>query len=102
MLHTSITEVDDPLHDFKDWKFIVGVVLFISNFIVGKIALIILPLSIALAVIVYLFSWLMLFIGLSLCGKEGLAFARVCYAEFKQRIKRNAVRNITSIKLKKD
>ena len=101
MQTSKISDMEKQLHDFKGKKFLIGLILFFTNFIVGKLAILILPLSVAIAILVYLCSWLMLFIGLSLCGRQGLAFARVCYYDFRQRVMQNTVRNINSIKKRK-
>ena len=59
--------------------FAFGVFLLISNFIVGKIAVLFFAVNRPLGVGVYLFSWIMLFAGLLMCGKEGWGIAKDWY-----------------------
>lgn len=54
----------------------VGVALILANFGVGKIAVPLFAVKAGLAITIYLISWLMLIVGLFLCGREGLSYAR--------------------------
>lgn len=54
----------------------VGVALILANFGVGKIAVPLFAVNAGLAITIYLISWLMLIVGLFLCGREGLSYAR--------------------------
>lgn len=60
-------------------KFYIGVFLIVMNFIVGKIALIVGTVRISWGIYVYMFSWLMLFAGLLLCGKEGWEYSKAVF-----------------------
>ena len=53
-----------------------GVFLLISNFIVGKLALPLFAIDFYFGLSVYLFSWLMLFAGLMISGKQGWILAK--------------------------
>lgn len=64
-------------------KFYCGVFLFITNFIVGKIAIPFFVMDIKLGTTIYLFSWLMLFGGLLLSGKEGWQMSKFYYHKWK-------------------
>ena len=52
-------------------KFFIGVLLIILNFILGKAALPVLPVSPNLSLLIYAISWAMLIVGIAMCGKEG-------------------------------
>jgi len=73
-------------------KFLIGVVLIIANFIVGKIAIPLFVVETELGIVSYLLSWLMLIAGFILCGREGLSYARMYYSHFERKIKQNALR----------
>ena len=90
----------ERFHVIKTKKFLFGVFLLISNFVVGKIAIVIIPFSMLAAVLVYLFSWLMLFAGLFLCGKDGYEYAKVSYKFFKHKMRQNALSGIKAMKHK--
>lgn len=79
-------------------KLLIGAVLIISNFIVGKFAITIFAMDITFGITVYLFSWLMLIVGFLLCGREGLYYARIHYYHFKQIFKKNILRSYNAIK----
>ncbi len=68
-------------------KFILGLILIIGNFILGKLALPFFAFSMEWGLAIYLFSWLMLIAGLVLCGREGLMWARVYYHYLKRWLK---------------
>jgi nucleotide-binding universal stress UspA family protein len=73
-------------------KFFLGLVLIIANFVVGKVAVPFFALAVELGIAIYLVSWLMLIVGLFLCGREGLGYARMYYRHFERKIKMNALR----------
>lgn len=73
-------------------KNLIGVVLIIANFIVGKIAVPFFVVKSELGIASYLLSWLMLIAGLILCGREGLSYARLYHHHFQRKIKKNALR----------
>ncbi|GEM_PF-5164317 len=73
-------------------KFVIGVVLIIANFIVGKIAVPLFVVESELGIASYLLSWIMLIAGLILCGREGLSYARLYYHHFQRKIKKTALR----------
>jgi hypothetical protein len=73
-------------------KLFVGVVLIITNFIVGKVAVPLFAVNTGLAITVYLISWLMLIVGLILCGRQGLSRARQYYRHLERRIKTKATK----------
>jgi hypothetical protein len=52
-------------------KFIIGFLLIILNFILGKIALPVLAINPDLSLLIYAISWVMLIVGVAMCGKEG-------------------------------
>jgi len=79
-------------------KIFIGLILIISSFIVGKIAIPILVLDVTLAMAVYLFSWLMLFAGIFLCGREGLYYARVYLKHFRKSLQKNTKKGFQAIK----
>ena len=60
-------------------KFLIGTLLIISNFILGKIALPLFGIWFGFGLSLYTFSWLILIIGLILCGKEGLSYTKGWY-----------------------
>jgi len=72
-------------------KFWIGVILIFSNFIFGKIAtfLFILYYDVELwrrfSLWLYVFSWIMLFAGIYLCGKEGWDYSVKKYREYHER-----------------
>ena len=68
-------------------KFILGLILIIGNFILGKLALPFFAFSMEWGLAIYLFSWLMLIAGLVLCGREGLIWARMYYHYLKRWLK---------------
>ena len=67
-------------------KFILGVLLIIHNFILGKAALVILPLNPALSFVIYIISWGMLFGGIALCGKKGWYVVKRLYVKYGRRV----------------
>lgn len=72
-------------------KFIIGLVLIIGNFIVGKIAVPLFAIKIKLAAAIYLASWLMLLVGLCLCGRKGFDYARQYYRYLKNKFAKDAI-----------
>ena len=70
-------------------KFLLGLVLLIGNFVLGKLALPFFAVSMELGLAIYLFSWLMFIAGLVLCGREGLIWARAYYRHFERKIRRH-------------
>jgi len=95
-------------------RFITGVVLIILNFVLGKITTFTMILyynnkSIFwLSIIGYVVSWLMLFAGLYLCGREGYNYAKELYKEYisykenVRRIRYTAKKGIQSFKRTSD
>lgn len=79
-------------------KFMTGLVLLITNFIVGKIAIPFFAIDARWGLAIYIFSWLMLLAGLYLCGREGLDYARIYYYHLKQNLKKNTVKSLHAIK----
>ncbi|MDQ7052730.1 MAG: hypothetical protein Q9P14_07525 [candidate division KSB1 bacterium] len=75
-------------------KFLLGLALIIGNFILGKLALPFFAISMELGLAIYLFSWLMFLIGLVLCGREGLAWARVYYRHFEKKLKHHMLNGL--------
>jgi hypothetical protein len=67
--------------------FAFGLFLLISNFVVGKAALPIFAVNFYLGLSIYLLSWLMLFTGVLICGKEGWVQAKAWYTVQGERIK---------------
>lgn len=63
--------------------FAFGVFLLISNFVVGKLALLLFAIKFYLGLAVYIFSWLMLGAGLLISGKKGWCIAKTWYCEKK-------------------
>ena len=59
--------------------FAFGLFLLISNFIVGKIAVLFFAVNRPLGIGIYLFSWLMLIAGLVISGKDGWYMAKDWY-----------------------
>ena len=68
-------------------KFLLGLILSIGNFILGKLALPFFAFSMEWGLAIYLFSWIMLIAGLVLCGREGLTWARVYYHHLERWLK---------------
>ena len=94
-------------------RFWVGVVLIIANFIIGFLAKLIpllyfkigyysLNVWIWVGFGVYAFSWLMLLVGVYLCGKEGYDYAVGKYREYQRRtvqsIKDHSQKTVSTIK----
>jgi len=73
-------------------KFYFGVFLIISNFIVGKIAVPFFAVKVWIGTSIYLFSWLMLFAGLLLCGREGWTCAKKWYRNVEHKIMKNCTK----------
>ena len=76
-------------------KFWIGVVLFVGNFIIGKIATFLFILYYdnqwwrIFSISLYLVSWLMLFAGIFLVGKEGWNYMVQRYKNYKKRTVKN-------------
>jgi hypothetical protein len=70
-------------------KFYIGVFLIITNFIVGKVAVPFFLIDFKLGTAIYLFSWLMLFAGLFLGGREGWNMSKFYYHKWKVSIAQN-------------
>ncbi len=94
-------------------RFWVGVALIIANFIIGFLAKVIpllyykigyysLNVWIWIGFSVYAFSWLMLLVGVYLCGREGYNYAVTKYKEYQlrtvQSIKDQSQRTVSTIK----
>ena len=79
-------------------KFYIGVVLIISNFIVGKIAIPFFAVDARWGLAIYIFSWFMLFAGIYLCGREGFNYARLYYKHFKMSIKKSTIKGFKAVK----
>ncbi len=75
-------------------KFLLGLALIIGNFILGKLALPFFAISMELGLAIYLFSWLMFIVGLVLCGREGLIWARAYYRHFEKKLKRRMLHGL--------
>lgn len=67
-------------------RFYIGIFLIITNFIVGKLALPFFAWDVKLGTAIYLFSWLMLFAGLYLSGREGWHMAKFYYHQWKKHL----------------
>ena len=85
----------------RNKKFYIGLVLIISNFIVGKIAIPFFAVDAWWGLAIYIFSWFMLFAGIYLCGREGLSYARLYYKHFKLSIKRSTIKGFKAFKMNK-
>lgn len=73
-----------------NWRFSLGVVLIVANFLIGKLALPLLAIDTELGLAVYLISWAMLIAGVALCGREGLIWAHRYYHDLKARFRERA------------
>ena len=62
---------DGFLNRITKIKFFIGLLLMILSFILGKIALPVLALNPNLSLLIYAISWVMLIVGIAICGKEG-------------------------------
>ena len=67
--------------------FAFGLFLLISNFIVGKAALPVFAINFYLGLGIYLFSWIMLFTGLLICGKPGWQMAKTWYRQREDKLR---------------
>ena len=67
-------------------KFLAGVFLVIFNFILGKIALPVIAIDPDLSLWIYLISWLLLVVGVLMCGKEGWYMSTELYKKHEGRI----------------
>ena len=67
-------------------KFFIGIFLVIFNFILGKIALPVIAIDPDLSLWIYLISWLMLIVGVVMCGKEGWYLSIELYKKNEKRI----------------
>ena len=79
-MNSMATTATKPAHSRK---YYIGIFLIITNFIVGKIALPFFVVNVKLGTTIYLFSWLMLFTGLFLSGKEGWDMSKFYYHRWK-------------------
>ena len=78
-----------------NFKFWIGVTLLLGNFVIGKIATVLFfiyydqTLWRWFSIGLYLFSWLMLFAGLLLFGKEGWDLMVKVYVDYQNKTVRN-------------
>ncbi len=70
-------------------RFLIGMILLIANFVVGKLALFIIPIDVMCAAVIYGISWVMLFAGLFMCGREGYYLSKIFYQRMKASVKEN-------------
>ena len=77
---------DDFLNRIAKIKLFVGLLLIILNFILGKIALLVLALNPNLSLLIYASSWVMLIGGIAICGKEGWYMAKHLYKKYGNRV----------------
>ena len=77
-------------NDFLAWvlkiKFLTGLLCIVLSFILGKIALPILPINSGIFLVIYLMSWVMLLGGIALCGKDGLYMSRSLYKKSRHKV----------------
>ncbi len=59
------------LHWIARIKFFIGLLLIILSLILGKVALPVLAINSDLSLLIYAISWVMLIVGIAICGKEG-------------------------------
>ncbi|MBT5021530.1 hypothetical protein HOK51_09770 [Candidatus Woesearchaeota archaeon] len=83
----SINAQLEPTHSRR---FLIGVLLIIISLVMGKLVPLIYlvkpsKLSLIINGSVYAFSWLILFVGVYLCGREGLATAERLYYDFQRK-----------------
>ena len=69
-----------------------GMFLLVTNYIVGKVALPFFAKSFSLGMGIYLFSWIMLFAGLIICGKQGWMQAKAWYTDKGEKLMRGLKR----------
>jgi len=71
---------------FKHEKPEVVVCSFIFNFVLGKASLPLLAIDLNIFLLIYLLSWLVLIVGLLMCGKEGWHIAKRIIKQSEDRI----------------
>ncbi len=67
-------------------KFFIGLLLIILNFILGKAAFPVLPISPNLSLLIYAISWAMLIVGIAMCGQDGWYKVKHWTTKFGRRI----------------
>jgi hypothetical protein len=67
-------------------RLVIGILLIIFNFVLGKISLPLLAIDLDIFLLIYLISWLLLIVGLLMCGKEGWHIAKKIIKESEDRI----------------
>jgi len=67
-------------------KFFIGFLFIILNFILGKIALPVMAIETDLSLFIYAISWVLLVVGVAMCGKEGWYMAKRLYKKHENRI----------------
>jgi hypothetical protein len=67
-------------------KIVLGLGLVILSFVLGKVAVPILAIWPTFSLLVYAISWIMLFVGASICGREGLHTATELYRRHQRRV----------------
>jgi hypothetical protein len=67
-------------------RLVIGISLIIFNFVLGKISLPLLAIDLDMFLLIYLISWLVLIVGLLMCGKEGWHIAKKIIKESEDRI----------------
>ena len=77
---------DGFLHWIAKIKFFIGLLLIILSFILGKIALPVLAMNPNLSLLIYAISWVMLIVGIAICGKEGWYMAKRLYKRYGNRV----------------
>jgi len=77
---------DGFLNRITEIKFFIGLLLIILSFILGKIALPVLALNPNLSLLIYAMSWVMLIVGIAICGKEGWYIAKRLNKKYANRV----------------
>ncbi len=67
-------------------RLVIGISLIIFNFVLGKVSLPLLAIDLDIFLLIYLISWLVLIVGLLMCGKEGWHIAKKLIKESEDRI----------------
>ncbi len=67
-------------------KVIIGLALIIFSFVLGKIAVPVLAIQPTLSLLIYAISWIPLFVGAWICGREGLHTAGGLYKRYEGRV----------------
>ena len=74
------------LNRIAEIKLFIGLSLIILSFILGKLALPVLAMNPNLSLLIYAISWVMLIVGIAICGKEGWHMAKRLYKKHGNRV----------------